>query len=1102
MTTTLGIAASLCATGAVAAVAAPAAPAAASADEAVIPDPGRSTPRADRLVQAGSTGYVHREEGASGPQWTDLATGDSRPVTTPEPLTGHSGAAAVATKTDAGTRITLTDLDTAAERSVTLPQDRVWQRAYTKDTLLTARYTGEVPEYFLLTVAADGTTAERPVTVPEGLAGVTRVLKQDARGAVLAVGTASTGLLPYFLDYASGTLTPLPERFATSSGLFLGKDHILLADPTGAKQYTLARADVTKEPVVTEVAHSVTPRRWAVVGDWLVVREPAEPYAAGGTLEAVQIGGGASKHLLPYAASDLIAAPDGSLLVVGGTGAKDWALHRISPAADGTVGPTRVRALAPAPSTYSGLVLGGGRVGYVSDTIGQGLVGQYAHDVTGPTAGPAVLRARHPAGYAPDQLRALGDGDTVAATSYGLESPIAPGSSRTAYLGEKPSVVDAAGRYVLTSDGGSLKVVDLDSHNGSPVVLTRPAAAGALWSGRLWRATGAPGKVEGYDLAAKKALPAVELNSGCAPAELQAVGRWLYWNCGPGAKAGVFDLTARTTVPVPSGEALLGDGFVVRQEGEKLRLTDLTAGGKTADLADVPAAAGSDSGRHRTWTVDRFGGGVAYVDARHDIRVKRVPVAAQPLALTDSTVDLLSGGNVRATWRTSRAVGPWTVQLTDAAGRTVRTFRGDAGKGASVAVAWDGRDDRGRGLEDGSYRFVMTASPADGAGAPVRATGSLPLSGSALTSAPGTFKPLTPARLMDTRTGQGGVPKAKVGAGRTVSLKVTGQGGVPATGVTAVVMNVTAVKPTAAGFVSVYPSGTGRTAASNLNFTAGLTVPNLVVVPVVDGKVTFYNNSGAVDLLADVAGYYTEGTDGARFRPVTPTRLMDTRNGKGVAKAKVGPGGTVTLPVTEPGARAVVLNVTATNATADSFVSVYPAGTARPAASNLNFTRGRTVPNLVVVPVKDGKVTFYNRAGTVDLIADAAGYYVDGPAVGGTRFTASQPQRVLDTRYGVGATAGKVGAGRTIALQVTGERIPADIKAVVLNVTATAPTAPSFVSVHPDGVTRTISTNLNFTTGETVPNLVVVPVVNGKVAFYNHAGSVHLVADLAGYYTD
>ncbi|MFI8826930.1 hypothetical protein ACIGXE_24400, partial [Streptomyces sp. NPDC053431] len=169
----------------------------------------------------------------------------------------------------------------------------------------------------------------------------------------------------------------------------------------------------------------------------------------------------------------------------------------------------------------------------------------------------------------------------------------------------------------------------------------------------------------------------------------------------------------------------------------------------------------------------------------------------------------------------------------------------------------------------------------------------------------------------------------------------------------------------------------------NLNFTAGRTIPNLVVVPVsADGKVSFYNHSGSVDLLADVAGYFTTDGTGSAFRPIAPTRLMNTMAGLGVAQGKVGPGQTVTLQVAgvsgipASGVTAVVMNVTAVAPTATGFVSVFPDGTARPATSNLNFTAGTTIPNLVVVPVVNGRVSFYNHAGSVDLLADVAGYYV------------------------------------------------------------------------------------------------------------------------------
>ncbi|MEV8096038.1 N-acetylmuramoyl-L-alanine amidase [Kitasatospora sp. NPDC085879] len=373
----------------------------------------------------------------------------------------------------------------------------------------------------------------------------------------------------------------------------------------------------------------------------------------------------------------------------------------------------------------------------------------------------------------------------------------------------------------------------------------------------------------------------------------------------------------------------------------------------------------------------------------------------------------------------------------------------------------------------------------------------------ATTPAPGGYTPVTPTRLLDTRSGLGAA-KAKVGPGGTVPLQVTGGStGVPASA-TAVILNVTAVAPSAGSFVTVYPDGQPRPVASNLNFTAGQTVPNLVVVPVVNGRVNLYNRAGSVDLLADVSGYYAPD-GGAKLTTMTPTRLLDTRNGTGAAQAPVGPGGTLDLTLTGVPADAtgVVLNVTATGPTADSFVTVYPTGSALPVVSNLNFRAGQTIPNQVIVPIADGKVSLYNRAGNVDLVADITGYYSPG---GAAKFTSTGPSRLLDTRTGTGTATGKaarLGQDSTLTLTVAGRAgLPTTgVTAVVLNVTAVQPSAGGYLTVFPAGTERPGVSNLNFTAGQVIPNLVVVPVKDGKVSFYNRFGSVDLVADITGYYT-
>ncbi|MHA6760692.1 hypothetical protein [Streptacidiphilus sp. PAMC 29251] len=389
----------------------------------------------------------------------------------------------------------------------------------------------------------------------------------------------------------------------------------------------------------------------------------------------------------------------------------------------------------------------------------------------------------------------------------------------------------------------------------------------------------------------------------------------------------------------------------------------------------------------------------------------------------------------------------------------------------------------------------------------------------------GTLVPVGPTRVMSTMDGTGSVPKARLKAKGTVKLQVTGTPGVPSTGVTAVVLKVTAVQPSASGFVTVYPDGRSRPAVSSINFAyaENLAVPNLVVVPVLDGKVDFYNAVGTVDLLADLTGYFTTDTTvGSTFVPTGPSRILDTVGGVGAAKARVQPQGTVRLRVAgtpgvpATGVTAVALNVTAAEPSASGFLTVYPDGPSGPNGTNgtngtngrtppsgstLSFTAGESTPHLVIVPVTDGVVDFYNPSGTVDLLADLTGYFTrDG---GGGVFHTAGPVRAMDTRTGFGVRTGKLGPGGVVTLQVGGRNgVPLNATAVILNVTAVKPSSSGSVTVYPYGLkTVPAVSSLSFTQGALISNLVIVPVVNGKVNFSNATGTVDLVAGLTGYFT-
>jgi hypothetical protein len=249
------------------------------------------------------------------------------------------------------------------------------------------------------------------------------------------------------------------------------------------------------------------------------------------------------------------------------------------------------------------------------------------------------------------------------------------------------------------------------------------------------------------------------------------------------------------------------------------------------------------------------------------------------------------------------------------------------------------------------------------------------------------IKPVVPARILDTR-GVAGLPAGayvgRVGQGQTIDVNVAGAGGVPASGAGSVVLNVTAVNASqAGGFLTVYPADAAQPNASNLNFTQGETIANLVVVKLGAGgnagHVKIANAIGSVDIIADVMGWFPDSAT-ASFQGVVPKRLMDTRSGIGVGAHVVQPHETITLTVGGgstggPTSGAVVLNMTAADITGTSYVTVWPADASQPFASNLNLTAGDVVPNLVVSKMSSsGQIKIYNDSATTALIADVMGY--------------------------------------------------------------------------------------------------------------------------------
>jgi len=405
---------------------------------------------------------------------------------------------------------------------------------------------------------------------------------------------------------------------------------------------------------------------------------------------------------------------------------------------------------------------------------------------------------------------------------------------------------------------------------------------------------------------------------------------------------------------------------------------------------------------------------------------------------------------------------------------------------------------------------------------------------------PSNFHPLPPTRILDTRSGIG-IPNGPVRPGdgsidttnddfRTDEelnheLVVTGHDGVPEHGVAAVLLNITAVNPSGNGFVTVGPRPQGRgdvfndqnsygewPNASNLNFVAGQTVPNLVLVRVgAGGRIRFHARGATTHLLADIAGYFTYGSTGSGFTSVDPTRLFDSRQSSedpfyDNSLRTIQVTGRASIPES---ATSVVVNLTATNPTARGFVTAFPAGTLAPNASNLNLRAGETRPNLAVVSLSSSGAIELQTAfphdsdGFVDLIVDVFGYFSDD---GGERTTTTEPFRIVDTRSGIGGANLPFGSDEIRSFRGAGTGgIPAEVTAIWANVTVISPTSNGFLSAYPSGTTTPYVSNLNWKAGDINPNMALIP-LNSQGNFdvavtmpWDSSGKADVLVDVLGW---
>ncbi|MGE0881351.1 MAG: hypothetical protein AB7L13_24380 [Acidimicrobiia bacterium] len=244
----------------------------------------------------------------------------------------------------------------------------------------------------------------------------------------------------------------------------------------------------------------------------------------------------------------------------------------------------------------------------------------------------------------------------------------------------------------------------------------------------------------------------------------------------------------------------------------------------------------------------------------------------------------------------------------------------------------------------------------------------------------GRFHPLPPVRVVDTR-------QTNTPAGTTsINVDMSTIAGVNAAHLAGVAINLTSTGGSGDGYIAAYPTGGSVPATSSVNFLAGKTQPNLVLVKTgTAGRISLVSNVTKVDAIVDIVGWFDDGdatgtSSGYRYQALTsPTRFLDTRSDPG---SPVGAGATVTkqiggaLGVTS-GAKAALMNVTAVDPTEGGFLTVFPSDVTAPLASTVNFVRGDRIPNAAIAKLSpSGSVTTLNSTGSTHILIDVAGVFV------------------------------------------------------------------------------------------------------------------------------
>lgn len=364
------------------------------------------------------------------------------------------------------------------------------------------------------------------------------------------------------------------------------------------------------------------------------------------------------------------------------------------------------------------------------------------------------------------------------------------------------------------------------------------------------------------------------------------------------------------------------------------------------------------------------------------------------------------------------------------------------------------------------------------------------------------YHAVAPTQIVSTTTGWG-VPKARMGAGTEYTVSVPAP--VP-TDATALVVGLLGTAPSGNTALSIYPSTFDGTATLSMS-TAQPTLVVTSIVSLSNGTFKLRNSAAAVDAQIIMYGYFSNPSDGTGdgYQPVTPHRVLDTRDGTGVAKRKLAPNVAVSVNASTAGipagADVAVVNIVALNQTRAGFLSAYASSPIAPRTVNYN---GTNRDNIALVPIVNNQFTLVNRVGTTDASVDVVGYFSPNSL---QRYTALPSRvRLVNTSSGTAGRHALMTPGAVLSTFGGGlNQVPYNASALWLAVTAVG-LQTGFLNVYPTGTTPPATVAMDYNAGNTVQNQAIAPMSAGGVgnppalSTITRAGQIALYEDVYGYF--